>query len=449
MKKVIFISLFILGMIIPNINAKAVEVSDEQSLREAIAAGGYITLSNDIEVTEPLVIDKDVHISSFRNISIRGDQALITVNSGNVELDDISLYSGWNGKYDKYDNPDTVVAGQGMALVVNGGTVTVDGCNLYAGKVVLQLNGGNIKTFSSSNTPSIYGGEIEINNGYWTYTGGTGVEINGGIADLTDIDINAGKDGIVVNNSGIANVGDTYKNISSNQNGIQVNDGGTVNIISGNNQGVDVFEVTGKENAIYINGGTVNINGSIDLGSSTSGYGIYINKGYNTVTGGESLILSSEFAIGYYAKGSGVPNFSIYINPKINNLKLKDEKGFMSFKDNKVNLRFCSDSYTHDGSVTEDEGQEICRNIGSRDSKYDGPIYTNELDKCTVVYINGEKQNEVDPSCTPVTDNENKDNNPQIVEVPSTSLYGSVAIIILGIICILVSIFVTRRITNK
>lgn len=46
---------------------------------------------------------------------------------------------------------------------------------------------------------------------------------------------------------------------------------------------------------------------------------------------------------------------------------------------------------------------------------------------------------------------ETSDNNEtsEIVTVPLTSLYGSIVIIVLEIACIIVSAFVTRRLTNK
>lgn len=46
---------------------------------------------------------------------------------------------------------------------------------------------------------------------------------------------------------------------------------------------------------------------------------------------------------------------------------------------------------------------------------------------------------------------ETSDNNEtsEIVTVPSTFLYGSIVIIVLEIACIIVSAFVTRRLTNK
>ena len=70
MKKTLIISLFVLGLIIPNINVKAVDVSNEEELRAAIKQGGDITLTEDIEVTEPLVIDKDVNIDGYASIII-------------------------------------------------------------------------------------------------------------------------------------------------------------------------------------------------------------------------------------------------------------------------------------------------------------------------------------------------------------------------------------------
>ena len=54
------------------------------------------------------------------------------------------------------------------------------------------------------------------------------------------------------------------------------------------------------------------------------------------------------------------------------------------------------------------------------------------------------------PSDTQIENNESTENqNPQIVNVPSTSAYASIIIIVLGIICVIVSVFVMRRVTSK
>ena len=97
-------------------------------------------------------------------------------------------------------------------------------------------------------------------------------------------------------------------------------------------------------------------------------------------------------------------------------------------------------------SQTEEERKAICTNLNSN---YDGPIESNELSKCAVVYINREKQNEVDASCNPVTGNDNKSEPSQIVNVSATSAYASIIIIVLGIICVIVSVIVTRKVTKK
>ena len=488
MKKVIIISLFVLGLIIPNINVKAVNVSNEEQLRAAIKQGGDITLTDNIEVTQPLVIDKDVNISGRYLIMMQGDNTLMTVNSGNVTLN-VDLYAGWNGKYNKWGYPENVVNNQGTALVVNGGTVNFDDTEIYAGNIGVEVNGGTV-----TGSPRIYAGEYNYDNN--TYSGGQGMIVNGGNVELNDLDIASGGTALTVNNganvtlngaeinsyeeNGIevnngANVtltAEFYDTIIINSyegNGIEVNDGSVVNVIltsehsdininSYERNGIEVNDgsvvninsrldstIFGSKNAIYLNGGSINLNGSIELSSSTEGKGIYINKGVNTVTGGDILNLGKDFVFSYL-KGT-TPNFSIYVNPDIKELRVTDEKGFMELLDNKLNLGFCGGAWEYT-SQTEEERKATCSAL---DANYDGPIESNELGKCTTVYINGVKQNEPDASCTPVAEDENTENNqgPQIVEVPSTSAYGSIIIIVLGIICVIVSVFVMRRVTKK
>ena len=135
------------GMIIPNISAKAIDVSNEDELRAAIEQGGDISLTNDIEVTQPLVIDKDVNIDCVYGSSIfmRGDNTLMTVNNGNVKLNNVYLYAGWNGEYFDSGTPiSDVVKDQGTALVVNVGNVNLDYAHISAGKLGLEVNDGTI-----------------------------------------------------------------------------------------------------------------------------------------------------------------------------------------------------------------------------------------------------------------------------------------------------------------
>ena len=143
-------------------------------------------------------------------------------------------------------------------------------------------------------------------------------------------------------------------------------------------------------------------------------------------------------------KKKTTPNFSIYVNPDITELKVTDEKNFLELLNNKLNLEFCSKTHGGPLSQTEEEKKAICENLNAN---LDGPIESNELGKCTAVYINGVKQNEEDASCNPVADNKNEPS--QIVNVPATSAYASIIIITLGILCVIVSVIVTRKVTKK
>ena len=426
MKKILIISLFVLGLIIPNINVKAVDVSNEQQLREVIEQGGDITLTQNIEIKKPLVIDKDVNISGkLYYILMQGDDTLMTINSGNVILD-VGLLAGWNGEYKYGTIPDNAVKGQGTALEINGGTINIKSSDIFAGNVGIEVNGGTV----TGNPP---------------ISGGQGMIVNGGNVDLDYLYINSGGTALTVNNGANVTLDGAVIN-SYEENGIEVNDGSVVNI---NSTRADQL-IFGIKNAIYLNGGSINLNGPIGLSSSTEGKGIYINKGVNTVSDKDVLNLGKDFVFSY--EEGTTPNFSIYVNPDIQELKVTDEKNFMELLDNKLSLGFCSKSFSLAGpnSQSEEERKATCSALGNG-ANYDGPIYSNELGKCTTVYINGVKQNEPDASCTPVAEDENTENNqgPQIVEVPSTSAYGSIIIIVLGITCVIVSVFVMRKVTKK
>ena len=304
MKKIIIISIFVLGMIIPNINVKAVDVSNEEELRNAIEQGGDITLTKDIEITQPLVIDKDVNISGYRDILMQGDNTLMTVNSGNVTLD-VDLYAGWNGAYYDGAYPEAgVIKDQGTALVVNGGNVNFVDSRIYAGKLGIEINGGNVIL---SNHLSIYAGkETDIG-----YSGGKGIIVNNGKVELLDglklfsggTALTVSDDSAVILTESICGTNSLY---SYESNGIEVNNGAKINIYGEN-------EIFGSSNSIYLNGGTANLNGKISLGSSTGGKGIYINKGVNTATGKDVLNLGKDFIFNY----GYTPNFNVYLNPYI------------------------------------------------------------------------------------------------------------------------------------
>ena len=432
MKKVIIISLFVLGMIIPNISAKAIDVSNEDELRAAIEQGGDISLTNDIEVTQPLVIDKDVNIDGAYGSSIfmQGDNTLMTVNSGNVRLD-VDLYAGWNGEYDSNYNP-LIISNQGMGIVVNSGNVYLSNY-IKAGKLGLEVNGGIVTGIST-----IYVGELNYDNE--TYSGGQGMVVNGGKVEFDDVYIQSGGTVLTVNNGANITLND-WLMFGYEGNGIEINDDSIVNL---NGTKDSPFVIFAKQNAVYLNGGTVNLNGYIMIQTidqlENNGYGIYVNKESNNK---DALKLGNDFVFAYDGYGSN-SNLSIYINPNINELRITDEKQFLEVDNNKLKLNFCSSTVYALGSQSEEEKRAICSSL---ESNLDGPIYSNELGKCTAVYINGVKQKDADASCNPVADNKNEPS--QVVNVPATSAYASIIIITLGILCVIVSVIVTRRVTKK
>ena len=175
MKKVIIISLFVLGLIIPNINVKAVDVSNEEELRAAIEQGGDITLTQNIEIKKPLVIDKGVNISGRYPIMMQGDNTLMTIEKGNVTLSDVALVTGLNSDLSNF------IKNQGIALEINGGTVNFENTGVDAGKVGIEVNGGTV-----TGNPGISAGERTENG---TYSGGQGMIVNGGKVELSSSDL--------------------------------------------------------------------------------------------------------------------------------------------------------------------------------------------------------------------------------------------------------------------
>ena len=326
---------------------------------------------------------------------------------------------------------------------MNGGAVNLDYNNIKAGKLGLEVNNGTV-------TGNV---DIEVGKLYYTYPGirgmigGQGMIVNGGDVELNGCNIYSGGTALTVNKgSNINLVAQDNDNgeirISSyERNGIEVNDGSIVKLANNAELGFHTPIIFGMSNAIYLNGGTANLSGLIDLSSSDTGHGIYINKGINTSTKGDVLNLKNDFIFGYGKETAS--NFSIYINPDITELRVTDEKGFLGLLNNKLNLGFCSNTYSL-AQKSEDEKKAICENLNAN---LDGPIESNELGKCTAVYINGVKQKDADASCNPVTDNKNEPS--QVVNVPATSAYASIIIITLGILCVVVSVIVTRRVTRK
>ena len=77
---------------------------------------------------------------------------------------------------------------------------------------------------------------------------------------------------------------------------------------------------------------------------------------------------------------------------------------------------------------------------GSKDNPY---VVTGIIENETIT----EEEENNDTNSENNTQNNNQ--SPQVVEVPSTSAYGSIIIATLGIVCVMVSVFVMKRVTSK
>ena len=433
MKRIkLFVGLFVFSLLLfPGVKVKAeTVVSDEASLRAAIEQGGKILLARSIKVTESLVIEKDVNLSgvNYRNYSItmQGDGTLLTVNNGNVN---IGVYL--DGQNALVVNGGTVNLNQGIyanevGLELNGGTVNLDQ-DIYANKVGLELNGGTITGKSK-----IYAGEYNDND---TYSGGQAMVINGGDISKYELSLFSGGSALTINSGANINLNGLFYINSYEENGIEINDGAVLNI-EGWIQGCENSFVFGSKNAIYLNGGMVNLSGPIQFSTSDTGYSVYMNKGVNTATNGNALVFKDDFVFSY--RRDTTFSFNIYVNPNIDELRVADEKKFLVLKDNKLNVGYCIKSYAECVSQSEEDREAVCKNIGGN---YNGTIESNELKSCTALYINGEKT---------VIDEENcKTEEPaQIVTVPST-FFSNMYYVVVGVVLVIIAVFIIYMIVSK
>ena len=211
-------------------------------------------------------------------------------------------------------------------------------------------------------------------------------------------------------------------------------------IVNGVNITLDKMEIYSTETGLIVNHGlTINRSLTIDSGE---GNGIEVNDVLNLENG--FMFDSYTPASSYYDET--FYDLDIYVNPSNKIVKMSDKMKFLKLEGNRLKLNFCSNNPSV-SNTNSTSGVKICESLGA---SYDGPIYSNELSCGTLVYIN-EEENVINTNCNSLVNNENDkgQQGPEIVEVPSTSAYASIIIAVLGIICVIVSVFVMRRVTKK
>ena len=159
------IAIFAISLILPNITHAATLVYDEESLNNAVSTvdgGSTITLQNDITVTKPIVIEKELIIDgNGHNVvgsnewtSTSGNQTMFTAqfSNGKLTLKNINLKNGPKYGVQSYD---------GATVILDN--VTITGFN-YGG---VLLNGGNVEV-------------IDLHLGYNGTGANNGIEIDKG-----------------------------------------------------------------------------------------------------------------------------------------------------------------------------------------------------------------------------------------------------------------------------
>ena len=174
--KIIVFFIILLGslFIIPNLSNAATPVTDETSLNEAVNSadsGATITLQNDITVTKPIVIQKELTIDgNGHNVvgdnswtSTSGNQTMFTAQfaEGKLTLKDINLKNGPKYGVQSYDGATVILDNVSISgfkyggVLANGGKVEVKGLHLgYNGTG--SNNGIEIdKGASATNNPTL------------------------------------------------------------------------------------------------------------------------------------------------------------------------------------------------------------------------------------------------------------------------------------------------------
>lgn len=143
---------WLIGMMSPVVGY-AVEVGNETELRNAVANGGYIKLTQDINIGSTVIISKDVKLDLNRHyIKWHADKTVVTVSvtGGNVIIENGTINgstkTAWSWNY------------TANALSISGGKVSIDNCTIEA-----YTGTGSVSAYNATGL-KVSGGEILIYN---------------------------------------------------------------------------------------------------------------------------------------------------------------------------------------------------------------------------------------------------------------------------------------------
>ncbi len=198
MKKTIKLILFfmlitVISLIIPNFSNAATLVHDEESLNNAISSadsGATITLQNDITVTKPIVIAKELTIDgNGHNIvgsnswtSTSGNQTMFTAqfSAAKLTLKNIKLKNGPKYGVQSYDGATVILDNVSISGFKYGG-VLANGGNVEVKDLHLGYNGTG-----SNNGIEIDKGSAATNNPTLTMNGKLTTESNQNVVRVAE-----------------------------------------------------------------------------------------------------------------------------------------------------------------------------------------------------------------------------------------------------------------------
>ena len=290
----------------------AMAASDDASLRSEIAAGGTVTLTNDVTLDEDsgaIQITKDVtlNLNGFtlkRNSSQQINTFVIEVDGATLTVEDTGNSSGRiESVNEHYGCARGIRIGMGASdgsVVGNGGTVILNGGTISAGPE-LQYMGYGVELIADCTAAqgSPVNASITVNDGAKIEAGYAGILVQGKTAE---VNIEGGE------------ISATAFGISGNGSTSGVNLGGTVININGgtitSEMGVGIFHpqdgtltvndgaITGYD-GIQMKSGTLVVNGGVITGEGTNANDL-TGTGNND-TGAAVSIISMGGATGSYA----------------------------------------------------------------------------------------------------------------------------------------------------
>ncbi len=144
--------------VVPTLCVNAAEASDEQTLRDAITAGGDIVLTQDIKITSPIEVFNDVKISSKEGntytldgtgMALSGKNGSILAAHKTLELTNVNLKGAAKYGVQAYNGGSVVLDNVTIsdclwgAMLINGGEITIKSVTMNSNAWGIEFGKGD------------------------------------------------------------------------------------------------------------------------------------------------------------------------------------------------------------------------------------------------------------------------------------------------------------------